>query len=178
MAANEMIISDDSNVKSNALMPNLNSWILQTQLLGLGLQTYGTYIESQVQAETLEYNAVIAERDVGIVEKYKKHELHKVRTEQRKLLAKQIAATAASGRSFSGSPLAVMARSQSEAQTDMDIVRSNAARSKGRLYGQAIFDRGSAETIEKTGKARAFSNLLVSGSNIYAKSNYFKKRGK
>ena len=173
-----MFSSQGGAAKQSAMAPNLNSWIMSTQMLGLGLQAYGTYVESQAKAEALEYNAYVAERDASIVEKHTKHEIHKAKTTQRKLLARQIAATAASGRSFSGSPLEVMARSESEALMDQRIIRENGARERGRLHGQAIMDRGAAVSTKRSGRNRAFAGLLTSGASIYAKSNQFKKRGK
>jgi len=167
-----------TQVQSTATTPNLDAYLLGAQMLGVVTQSLGAYMEGEASAATREYNASVAERDAEQVEKSKKHELHKARTSQRRLLAKQIAATAASGRQMSGSPLDVMARSESEALTDQEIIRSNAAMAKGRLYGQAEFEKGAAKTDKTLGRSKAFSNLLIGGSSSYAKSNYFKKRGK
>ena len=152
-----------------------DAWVLGAQMFGTILQSYGAYSEAQAKAETLEYNAMVAEKDALQVEKAKKHELHKARTAQRRLLAKQIVATASSGRQMSGSPLDVMARSEADAQTDQRIIISNSAREQARLYGQSAFGKGQAKSTKARGRGRAFANLMVGGANQYAKSNYFKK---
>lgn len=166
------------SVTANALQPDLNSWVLGLGALGLGLGAVGSYMEGEATAAALEFNASMAEIDAEQVEKAKEHELYKTKRARRKLLARQVAATAASGRSFSGSPLEVMARSESEALRDEAIIRSNAATAKGSLYAKATFDKARAKTEKKLAVSKSLSGLLISGSNMYAKSNYFKKRGK
>lgn len=167
-----------STVAPTATTPDLNSWIMGMGIAGLGLQAYGAYSEGEARAEALEYNAFVAEQDAKEVEKAKKHELHKSVTAQRKLLARQWAVAAASGRSMSGSPLDVMNRTESEALLDQSIIRSNAATAKGRLHGQAIMDRGQAESARKMGRAKSITGLFISGADYYSKTNYFKSKSK
>lgn len=170
--------SGPSPVQASASMPNMDAFLLGTQLSGIIMQSYGAYTAGQAEAATLEFNAQVAQMDIEQVEKAKDHELHKAKTAQRRLLARQVAAAAASGRQLSGSPLSVMARSESEAQRDQEIIRSNAANAKGRLYSEATFTQAKASAAKASGTTRSLSNILIGGSNAYAKSNYFKKRGK
>ena len=165
-------------VQATAATPNLDAFLLGAQLFGTVMQSYGAHQAAEAEAATLEFNATIAEMDAKQVEKAMKQELHKAKTAQRRLLARQVANTAASGRQMSGSPLSVMARSESDAERDQEIIRSNAANAKGRLYGEATYTKAKAGTVKASGRTRGLSNLLIGGSTAYAKSNYFKKKGK
>lgn len=158
-------------------MQNLDSWLLGAKLFGNTLESIGVYFEDKIQAETLEYNAFVAEREMLQLQKYKKQELHKAVTMQRRLLARQVAITAGSGRSFSGSPLDVMARSESEALIDQNIIRANTAAAMGRLGGRAIFERSSAEFAKKYALGKSLSSLMISGSMTTLK-HFAKKKSK
>jgi hypothetical protein len=162
---------------SGVLTPNIDAYLLGANLFGNVLQAYGQYQAAEAAAETMEYNATIAERDALQVAEATEFELHKARTTQRKLLARQIAATAASGRQMSGSPLDVMARAESEALMDQAIIRSNSATARGKLHAQSSYDRMRADVTRDAGRAKAFTSLMSSTSKSYAQSNYFKKRG-
>ena len=166
------------NVAASAMHPNMNAFVLGAGMLGTVMQSFGAYQEGQATAAALEFNAFQAEEDVKQVEKAKQHELHKAKTKRKRLLARQIAATAASGRQTSGSPLELMARAETEALRDEGIIRSNAAMAKGKLYGQAAHDKSRAKTAKSLGTSKALSNLFIGGANTYAKSNYFKSKGK
>ena len=155
---------------------NMDAYLLGANMFGTVLQAFGSYQESEAKAAALEYNAQVAEADARQVDKSKEHELHKSKTVQRRVLAKQIATAAASGRQMSGSPLDVMARTESEALTDQEIIRSNAASAQGRLYSQSANDKGRASSVKSQGRSRALSKLLLGGGSSYAKSNYFKKK--
>lgn len=171
-------MTNGSPATGTASTPNLNPWVAGLGIFGAGMQAYGSYQESQMKAEALEYNAFVAEEEAKQIEKAKEHELHKSMTAQRKLLARQVAATAASGRSMAGSPLDVMNRTESEALLDQSIIRSNAALSKGRAHGQAIMDKGSAKTTRSMGKAKSLAGLFISGTDYYSRTNYFKNKNK
>lgn len=170
-------MSQSGPVTATPSQPNMDAFLLGAQLFGTVMQSYGAYQEGQATAAALEHNAMMAMKDAEQVAKSEKHELHKAKTEHRRLLAKQIAATAASGRQMSGSPLSIMARSESEAQRDQEIIRSNSANAQGRLYGEASFGKGRAAGVKASARTKSLTNLLIGGSSAYAKSNYFKKSG-
>lgn len=166
------------NVAASAMHPNMNAWVLGLSMAGTLMQSVGAYQEGEATAAALEFNAFQAEEDAKQVEKAKEHELHKSKMNRRKLLARQVAATAASGRQMSGSPLDVMARAENEALRDEGIIRSNAARAKGKLYGQAAHDKSQAKMAKSLGRTKSLSNLLIGGATAYTKSNYFKSKGR
>ncbi len=144
-------------------------------LIGLGMDITGGLSEADEQAATLEYNATVAQLDAEQVEKQKGQELHKLKTAQRKLLARQIAVTAASGRDFSGSPLDVIARSESAFLLDAHILESNAALAKGRLYSEAIFSADRASATLSAGRTRAVGTGFSSVGKLVGK-NYFGRK--
>lgn len=146
-------------------------------IIGALGQAYGTYQQAEQQAETMEYNALIAEKDAELVEKSKKLELHKAKTTQRKLLARQIAIMGATGRAFSGSPLDVIARSESEAMLDQFTIIENAEIAKGRLYGQAAIGRAGARGTRHIGRGSAVGTFGTTAASM-ALSQADKKKTK
>ncbi len=139
-------------------------------IVGSVTQIVGTMDEAQSRASAMKYNASVAASDAKIAEKAKGIELHKSRTARRKLLARQNAVIAASGRDYSGSPLDLIARSESEALLDESIIRLNADIKIGRLYGQVALERGSAKAALSLGRAKAGRQLFSSASKFGMKA--------
>lgn len=138
-------------------------------MVGSITQIAGTLDEASSNASAMKYNAAVAANDAKMAEKAKGIELHKSRTARRKLLARQNAVIAASGRDYSGSPLDIIAQSESAALLDESIIRMNADMKIGRLYGQAALDRGSATSALNLGRAKAGRQLFSSASKFAMK---------
>lgn len=130
------------------------------------MQAYGQIQESKAKAATMDYNADVAAADAKLAEKAKGVELHKAKTRQRSLLARQNAVVAASGRDYSGSPLDVINRSEAEALLDQNIITLNANTAIGRLYGQVAIDRGSASAALHFGRSKAGFQLATTAATF------------
>lgn len=135
------------------------SYLAVASIIGTMTQAYGQYAEAEQASEAMEYNSRVAEMDAQKVEKQKEFELHKLEGEKKRLLARQVATMAASGRSFSGSPLEVMARTEESFLTDASAIRYNATQSQARLYGEAAHQRGFGKAEKAIGTAKGFSTL-------------------
>jgi hypothetical protein len=161
------------HVKSTPMFPNVQEVLLATGIIGSATQAVGTYMEGKVKSEIQEYNAFVSEQDALQIDKSKKHELRKSRLARRKLMGRQIAFAAASGRSYSGSPLDIINRSESEALINESIIRSNSALAKGRASGQAIIGRQGAKSTKKMATSKSLSSLMSSTASHA--TNYFGK---
>lgn len=139
----------------------------------IATQAYGTYSQGEAQKDAMEYNAMVAEYDIQRQEEHKEHELHKEKTRQRRLLAKQVNAAAASGRSFSGSPLDVIARSESDSLINQSIILSNVKAAKGRIYSQAASDKAYGSIARNTSRQKMFNDALYMSGQ--ASRGYFGK---
>lgn len=139
-------------------------------ITGMGMQAIGQIQESKAKSATMDYNADVAAADAKLAEKAKTVELHKAKTRQRSLLARQNAVVAASGRDYSGSPLDVINRSEAEALLDQNIIALNANTAIGRLYGQVAIDRGSASAALHFGRSKAGFQLASSAMTFGVKA--------
>lgn len=137
----------------------------------------GTIQSSQQQARAMEHNAFLAEQDAITLKKQEGYQLHALKTKYRDILAKQVAFAAASGRSLSGSPLDVIARSEADALIEQGILKSNTIMGVTKFQSEALMSRTQATSTKASGYIQSFSGLL---SSDFARSNYFKssKKGK
>lgn len=141
-------------------------------MLGIGLASSaaGSVEEGRQKASAMKYNARVAENDAKLAEKSKEIEIGKHRTAVRKLLARQNAVIASSGRSYSGSPLDIISRSESEALLDESIIRMNADVRISKLRSQSMLDRGSASAAASLGRAKAARSLAMAAGSFGKKS--------
>lgn len=139
---------------------------MAASIIGSMAQAYGAVEEGKQKADAMKYNAAVAANDAKLAEKSKKIELHKHKTATRKLLARQNAVIASSGRAYSGSPLDVLARSESEALLDESVLRLNADMRINKYRNQSMMDRAGAGAALRLGRAKASRSIMSSAGKF------------
>lgn len=131
------------------------------QMIGMGVSAYGERQQAKLQAANMEYEAYVAEQDAQNLEKAGELEKHKLRTAQRKLLARQVALAAASGRDISGgSPLAIMEASERAFLLDQQIISYNTARATGAKLAESQMVFGMSRSVNLGAKLGLYASLL------------------
>jgi len=125
----------------------------------------GQFLQAQEEAHLLGYNAFLEGQQARFLEKQKKFDLDKLKNRRRKVLGRQVATTAASGRGFYGSALSIMVESEKQALIDEHITKFNADMAIGRSYSKRSLLRAQAGSRRLTGTAQALTTLTESGIN-------------
>jgi len=131
-------------------------------LVGSITEGYGAIQEGNQTADAFSFNAYGNEQDALSIERSGEFKLHRAKTGARMLLARQVAATAASGRSYSGSALDVMARSERSALMDQEIIQGNTLRAAANKRAKAIMNKAAARNAVTAGYTKAFVGALQS----------------
>ena len=132
--------------------------------IGAITQAYGAITEGLDKAVAHKQNAYLAEQDIEAIERRGEFDLDQSRREGRMLLARQVAITASTGRSFSGSALDVMARSERMSLQEQNIIDHNMRLAVAGKQNQARTARTEARIATRNGYAKAFTQLLNSAS--------------
>ena len=131
------------------------------QMIGQGLEAYGEYSETKTAAAELEYEGYIARQDAELIGEAGELELHKAKTDRRKLLARQVAIAAASGRDISGgSPLAIIEASERALVLDEQVIAFNTQIAVGRKLGEAELLFGTGRSLKKAAKLGLYMSIL------------------
>lgn len=146
--------------------------------VGAGVSAVGELQESRQQAEALEHNANIANQDARLVEARGEEELRKARRDRRRLLARQVAIAAASGRDIGGgTPLDIINRSQQELVIDENIIQFNTRTAASALRERAVQDFNLSKQVRTSGRVRAASGFLLGLGQSFAGGGFGKISG-
>lgn len=143
-------------------------------ILGGGILGFiGQRQEAEARAQSLEFNATVAEQEAEISKKIR--ELEKGQEEKRlkSFISTQQALFAKSGVTLSGSPLAVIEESAAAGELDIIIGNINASIEQSRLQSEADIRRAEAKSRIATGKTRAGLTLLSTGLQIASRTDLF-----
>ena len=141
------------------------------QFVGAGVEAGGQFLEADLEASALEYNSTLAKQEAIALNYSKKFALDKSKRENRRLLARQTAITAASGRGFFGSPLAIMLESQTQGKLDEQIITYNHDLRIGRAYGESRILKAQGKATRLFGGIKAVNTLTegaVNSFNLFA----------
>lgn len=137
------------------------------------ISAVGQQKEGKAQKKALKHNAFIAQQNSDLIKKQTEQELHKAKTRRRRLLARQIAVAAASGRDISGgSPLAVIEASERAGILDEKIIDFNSDVARSGFSQQAGILTKQGKQIQSATKLGSYSTLLSSGGSA---AGYFVK---
>lgn len=140
------------------------------QLIGGLTQAYAGLEAGKAEAESLEYDAYIAQQDAQLIEEAGEFELGKARTERRRLLSRQVAMAAASGRDISGgSPLAFIEAQERAALMDEQVISFNKNIAVGGKLSEAALLFGASSTVRNATRAGFYTSLLGVGAKAYKK---------
>lgn len=132
--------------------------------IGAITEAYGAITEGLSRSAANLQNASLAEQDILALELRGEQDLDQSRQEGRMLLARQVAITASTGRSFSGSALDVMARSERQSLEEQNIINHNMRLSIAAKQNQAATARTESRIATRAGYAKAFTQLLNSAT--------------
>ena len=148
--------------------------LLITAMVGVGVTAYSQYKEGQDAAEAAKYNAKVSRRNAELeavaIEQSGAVEASQKRKEIKRLISTQKAKYGAAGIELTGSPLEVMIGTAAEGELDAQIIEYNAKREAyATRYGaasQGIQYERAAEAYQTSGTLKAASTILTSASKI------------
>ena len=132
------------------------------------MTAFGAISEAHGKSTAYKSNAWMLEQDSIALERRGMLRLGQAKDSGRMLLARQVAAVAASGRGYSGSALDVMARSERTSLLEQQMIQEDIIYGKANLKNKAAMMRANASIAKSAGYANAVSSLLSSGASASA----------
>ena len=142
---------------------------------GIGMQAVGQYKSGQDARAAADYNAAIYQQQASAIEVKKGLTREQWDRSIRKLEGAQISAVASSGHDMSGSFLAVMNDSLTQAYLDKNTEIYNLNVEKSLAMSGASESTRAGVRYAQTGSIKAVSTLLTEGNDWYAKYGGFGK---
>lgn len=137
---------------------------MQAALLAFtAISAVSQIVSAGQQADAAEYNAEVAEREAEAARQTAGFEEQQHRRRVSRILASQRAGYAASGVTFEGSPLLVMADSAQQAEVDALAIRRAGSIEESRALSQAALDRLQARNIRTAGYLGAAATIASGG---------------
>jgi len=131
------------------------------QMVGSGMGAMSEYSQLKEEAASMEYEAYIAEQDAQNIERAGNFEQGKLKTSRRKMLARQVALAAASGKDISGgSPLALLESSERAYLLDEQILAWNKHTAVGAKRAESWMLYGMSRVVKKSAKMGLYTSLL------------------
>ena len=144
----------------------IESALLISTVVGIGISAYGSYREGQDAAEAATYNARIAREEAALTEQAGALEASRQRSQISRLIGSQKAITAGSGVELTGSALDVMINTAAEGELDAQIIEYNTKVQASRFRSQSTRDIERAGAARTSGALKAGSTILTQGSKI------------
>lgn len=144
------------------------------QVAGMAFSAYNAYKGGQAQARAYEqqaaYNAAVYQQQAAMIEQKKKITAEQYARERGRVKGAIVARTAGKGLTLSGSPLAVMADTESQLLYDQAISDYNVdvERNVALSHAAYIQQQGAqqAALARSTGRTNAFQTILSSGGAL------------
>ena len=142
--------------------------LLATAVIGMGVSAYGSYREGQDAAEASKYNAQVSREEAQMTEASGALDAERQRKQVSRLIGTQKAGYAGAGVELTGSPLDAMIYTAAEGELDAQIIEYNTKIKARGAMSQAEYDEKLAGTYQRSGLLKAGGTLLTQGSQIGA----------
>lgn len=150
---------------------------IATTVISTGVQLYGQEQQRKTAKRTAEYNAKVKENESIRQDMLTRENIRRKRLENRRILSKQRAQIAASGITFAGSPLEVLADNAATLELQVfDMANSYENQRRGyEAQAQNIRDEGQATA--NAIRLNQGTTLLNAGTNVALSTYNYKQQG-
>lgn len=154
-------------------MSGIETVALIASIAGTAVSAVGAIAQGQQAADAAEFNAAVAQNEAIQARQEAAFQESQHRKRARSLLASQRAAVGASGTSFTGSPLSIMADSAAEAEIDAMMIRRSGTIAAANARARAAAERMDARAQRTAGLFNAGSSLLTGSVSVLDKHPEF-----